>query len=82
MCREVCLQLFSAPGYGERFWLLVPIHDSLFLEVLDEHVDETVTIVKALMEQPWQELNGLSVEVDTKIGMDWASMRPYLPGRV
>jgi DNA polymerase I len=75
MCREAVLDVFAHPLHGKTFWLLVPIHDSLFLECLAGHEAETIKIVRDIMQKPWPELGGLSVEVETKTGRDWGSMK-------
>lgn len=77
MCREAVLEVAAHPEYGKRFWLLVPIHDSLFLEAEMDFKDEAIRIVKGIMERKWAELDGLHVDTDVKVGMNWASMKPY-----
>jgi DNA polymerase I len=72
MLKEVLLQLKDAPGYGVFWWLLAPIHDSLLIEALEPKMDEAIGIVKTLMEQPWPQLDGLSVKTDHKVGKVWS----------
>lgn len=77
MCREaVCLiaeeveRLFE-PG---TFHVLVPIHDAFLIECREESVDAVSAAVTRVMQRPWEELNGLVIEVDVKRGKNWAEM--------
>lgn len=71
MCREVILSLPES----EDFFLLVPIHDSLLLEVRVEKVQEVAQMVKGLMTRAWPQLGGLVVDVEVKVGPTWGSMQ-------
>lgn len=73
MCREAVLEVFRHPEHGKRFWLLVPIHDSLFLEAEEGFVAEAIKIVRGIMTRPWTELGGLSVDVEVKTGLNWSA---------
>ena len=55
-------------------FLLVPIHDALFVEVREDMVDEGRKVLRNLMGRPWKELDGLRVGVDIKVGTNWAKM--------
>lgn len=77
MCREVILDLPET----DWMWLLVPIHDALFLECREEKVDECVRLVWDLMVRPWPQLNGLSVAVEAKVGRSWGGMVPWHAGQ-
>jgi hypothetical protein len=74
MMRETILKLVQLPGYGQFFWLLVPVHDSLLLEVREDKLAEVREMVRELMEQPWLELEGLRVETEAKVGTNWGEM--------
>lgn len=73
MCREVILDLPES----EDCFLLVPIHDSLLLECKEEKVAECATMLRSLMERPWPQLGGLTVEVEVKVGRTWGTMVPW-----
>ncbi len=73
MCREVVLDLPEC----DWMWLLVPIHDALFLECLEDRVADCVHLVETLMYREWPQLNGLRVAVEAKVGRTWASMEPF-----
>jgi DNA polymerase I-like protein with 3'-5' exonuclease and polymerase domains len=78
MCREVVLQLSTIPGYRSDFFLLVPIHDSLFLEIKQGKEAEIIPLIKGLMTQKWPELGGLHVDVDVKTSTkSWAVMEEW-----
>lgn len=51
--------------------LLLQVHDSLVFECSPEKLDELVTIVKLVMEQPWKELGGHSIPISIKVGDSW-----------
>ncbi len=74
MCREVILDLPDV----DWMWLLVPIHDALFLECLEDRVGECVGLLTELMTRKWPQLGGLSVAVEAKVGASWGDMRPWL----
>lgn len=74
MMRDVIVDLAALPGYGEYFFLLVPIHDALLLEIREDKVEEVVQKVKALMMRAWAELEGLRVGVDVVVGTNWGAM--------
>jgi DNA polymerase I-like protein with 3'-5' exonuclease and polymerase domains len=51
--------------------LLLQVHDSLVFECPNDLVDEVKATLKAVMEQPWKELNGLVIPVSIKVGDNW-----------
>lgn len=51
--------------------LLLQVHDSLVFECAPNVVDELVSTVKLVMEQPWKELGGYSIPISVKIGDSW-----------
>jgi len=71
MLRETLLRVHNLPGCGEVFFPLVPIHDALLLEVREAYVAEVREQIRAIMERPWEELGGLSIKVDAKVGQNW-----------
>jgi DNA polymerase I-like protein with 3'-5' exonuclease and polymerase domains len=77
MCREAILEVAAHEDYGKFFWLLVPIHDSLFLECLKGYEEQTISIVRGIMERKWPELDGLHVDTDVKVGYKWSEMNPW-----
>lgn len=66
--------------YPEVFRMLRQlIHDSIVAEVPeDDRLPVSVGIIKACMEAPFEELGGLSVEVEVKIGYNLGEMRDYI----
>lgn len=76
MLRIVISKLPTVSGYGVQWYPLVPIHDAVLFEVQDGDacVDRVTTGVRRLMEVQWEELGGLSIEVDGKSGPSWAKM--------
>jgi DNA polymerase I-like protein with 3'-5' exonuclease and polymerase domains len=51
--------------------LLLQVHDSLVFECAPDVVDDLVTTVKLVMEQPWKELGGYSIPISVKVGDSW-----------
>ena len=51
--------------------LLLQVHDSLVFECPSEQVDELVSVVRLVMEQPWKELGGHRIPISVKIGDSW-----------
>ena len=79
--RERILTLADS-GLDERFNLINTIHDSLMFEPSEGLVEECHSVVKSIMEAPSLVLidpviapNGLQVDVDVKLGDDWASAK-------
>lgn len=73
MLREVLVTLDSHPEHGRAFWLLIPTHDSIAYEVLEEAAPMVREIVRATMERSWPELGGLTVETDYTVGRSLAN---------
>lgn len=61
-------------GAGSR--VLATVHDSVLIECPRGALNESATIMKQVMEQPWPELGGLSVPVELKTGENWGAMEP------
>jgi len=72
MCRQIIVE-FGRLALDWMF-LLVPIHDALLVEVREDMVEEGKRVLRTLMTRPWEELQGLSVAVDIKVGMNWGKM--------
>lgn len=51
--------------------LLLSVHDSLVFEAPEEMLEETIALIKRVMEQPFKELGGLSIPVGVKVGDSW-----------
>ena len=51
--------------------LLLQVHDSLVFECRPDTVDELISTVKLVMEQPWAELGGYSIPISVKVGDSW-----------
>jgi uracil-DNA glycosylase family 4 len=51
--------------------LLLQVHDSLVFECPENLVDELVSTVKLVMEQPWKELGGHKIPISVKVGDSW-----------
>lgn len=73
MLRQILLEF--AALHLDWMFLLVPIHDALLVEVREEMVMEGAATLRRLMQRPWSELQGLSVEVDIKVGKNWNEMK-------
>ena len=73
MLRETLLRVADLQEQNP-FWMLVPVHDAILLEVQEEAAVEVSTRVREIMERPWAELNGLSIKVDVKQGLNWGEM--------
>lgn len=72
MLRECMLDLDQYDG--KLFDFLVPIHDAILSECDERDVEETVRLHKASMGRAWPELNGLSIDIDYKVGKNWGEM--------
>jgi DNA polymerase I-like protein with 3'-5' exonuclease and polymerase domains len=68
MLKECLIDLGNHPDEGTIFNLLVPTHDSIGFEVLEEARDDVMGVVKESMEREWPQLNGLSCKVEGKYG--------------
>lgn len=77
MLREalVSVEDLRANEFDGEFFPLVPIHDAILLEVKAERAIEVARRVKEIMQAPWPQLNGLSIEVDIQMGYNWAEMK-------
>jgi uracil-DNA glycosylase family 4 len=51
--------------------LLLQVHDSLVFECSPDKVEELVSTVKFVMEQPWKELRGHTIPISVKVGDSW-----------
>lgn len=51
--------------------LLLQVHDSLVFEMPAELVDEAVSVIRMVMEQPWPELKGYRIPISVKVGDSW-----------
>jgi len=54
--------------------LVMPVHDSLLLEVREDTVDETLAQVRRIMTS-WPAANGVPLVADAKIGSSWADLK-------
>lgn len=60
--------------------LLLQVHDSLLLEAPTELIPEVIRCVKAVMEQPFQQLGGFNLPTEASIadpGCSWGEMHSY-----
>lgn len=53
--------------------LLLQVHDSLVWEAPMDEVDELISTLKFVMEQPWKELGGQRIPISVKIGDSWGN---------
>jgi len=74
MLRETLLRVAGYQAESGRFWMLVPVHDAILLEVREADVVGVSARVREIMEREWPELNGLSIKVDVKVGKTWGDM--------
>jgi uracil-DNA glycosylase family 4 len=51
--------------------LLIQVHDSLVLECPPDIVEELTSVLKTVMEQPWPELQGMSIPIGIRVGNCW-----------
>lgn len=78
LIRNALLPFFygeEARALGIRF--LFTVHDSVIMNVKKARRDETYQFVKRTMEQPFAELNGLSIPVEIKLGPSWGGAKVY-----
>lgn len=75
MLRESLIRVADLQRELGCFWMLVPIHDAILLEVREDQVVGVQARVKEVMEREWPELNGLSIKVDVKTGLNWGEMQ-------
>jgi len=54
--------------------ILATIHDSILAEVRRDLVPEVAEVMNHIMEQPWNELDGLVIPIELKQGENWGSM--------
>ena len=73
MLRQTLLDLGARDG--KDYDLLVPTHDSISLQVPEGNLLSIASYVKDLMEKPWPELAGLTIDVEIKTGETLADMR-------
>lgn len=72
MLREAMLEL--DPLDGKLFNFLVPVHDAILVEAEEKDAVAAGETLRLAMARPWAELGGLNIEVDVKIGRNWAEM--------
>lgn len=72
MLREVMLSLDHLDGI--LFDYLVPIHDAILVEVDEKKVGDALHLISASMSRKWDELGGLAIDVDFKVGTNWGAM--------
>ena len=68
LASKVCPIISAIPKPAR---LLLQVHDSLVFECPAEQVEELVTIVKLVMEQPWKELGGHRIPISVKVADSW-----------
>ncbi len=73
MLRETLITLVDAEE-EQSFKVLAPIHDSVLLSVPPARVPAIAKFVSDLMTRPWEELDGLSVDVEVMVGPHLAAM--------
>lgn len=71
MMRESLIQIDALPGHQKYFWLLLSVHDSIVAECPRGLEDRVISEISKVMTQPWKELDGLTVQVDGKVGNNW-----------
>lgn len=69
MLKEVLLRL---KPLAEEGIMLCSTHDAILCQVREDDVDRVDAIVKAEMERPVLELNGLSIKSEAKVGKCWS----------
>ena len=52
------------------------IHDSQCLDVPEDKVDKAVELLKDIMTRPIKQMDGLTIDVEVKVGRNWADMEP------
>ncbi len=57
--------------------LLIQVHDSLVLETPKTLLDEVVSILKLVLEQPWPELAGFRCPIEVSFGPSWGDLEVY-----
>lgn len=77
MLRDTLVTLGNDSEEGTAFRLLVPTHDSISFEIKLGERDRIMQKVQGLMTRPWAELNGLSVDVEGKVGMSFRDMKGW-----
>jgi DNA polymerase I-like protein with 3'-5' exonuclease and polymerase domains len=75
MLRETLVTLGNDPEEGSTFRLLVPTHDSISFEIKLGQRDYVMRKIGTLMAKKWDELGGLSVDVEGKVGMSFKEMK-------
>lgn len=75
MLREALLYLI-AHEKDMNYKVLAPIHDSALLSVPEARVQEVSQFVAAYMTRPWEELDGMRVDVEVEVGPHLAAMEP------
>jgi hypothetical protein len=69
MLREVLVDLGTREGFERDYFLLIPEHDKVILEVEDSLLDTTIRgLIIPCMSREWRELGGLKVGVDVEVG--------------
>lgn len=63
--------------------LHLQVHDSLLFGCPGDLVDECVSIIQRVMQQPWPELSNTVIPIDVKVSeKSWAECSPYKPPEV
>lgn len=58
--------------------LTLTVHDEFVTEAPAEMVPEVVETMKAVMEQPWAELDGFHLPVTVSVGDSWGELEDYI----
>jgi DNA polymerase I-like protein with 3'-5' exonuclease and polymerase domains len=68
MLRTILVDLGGHPEEGTTFSLLIPTHDSITAQVRIGEERRILQMMRESMERRWEELGGMSIEVEAKIG--------------
>lgn len=67
-----CVTWIVEDGIEDLVHLVLPVHDSLMFDVVEEMAEETLAVARAIM-QSWPSA-GVPLNVDAKIGRSWGSL--------
>ena len=77
MLRWCLVELFNHPWHKDIFKLKIPIHDSILVQIKEDHVAKVIEMIEGVMERKWPELDGLSIEVESKWGKRMGEMKAW-----
>lgn len=77
MLRTLLVDLGERPEEGTEFMLLIPTHDSITMQVREDCLQRVLEMARTEMQRPWDELGGMVIEVEAKVGPRMGEMKKW-----